>query len=86
MLFVVKMLLAFGLVFELPVVLMFLAKVGLLSSATMKTYWRQAVVGIAGLAAVATPSNDWFTMTMMAVPLVILYLLSILLVKLIERQ
>jgi sec-independent protein translocase protein TatC len=86
MLFIIKMLLAFGVVFELPVVLMFLGKVGILSSKTMKQYWRQAVVGIAALAAVATPSNDWFTMSIMAAPLIVLYLLSILLVRMIEKR
>ncbi len=85
LLFVVKMCLAFGLVFQLPVILMFLGKVGLVNSRMLKAYWRHAVVVLAIVAAVATPSNDAFSMAMMLAPLLILYVLSIGLVKLVER-
>jgi sec-independent protein translocase protein TatC len=84
--FVVMMLLAFGLSFELPVLLMFLGKLGIINSKMMKTYWRQAVVITAFVAAVATPSNDAFSMLMLAIPMVILYLISIYLVKIIEPK
>src|SRR5205823_11226992 len=57
-LFVVKMLVAFGVVFQLPVVLMFLGYVGIVSSSMLKSNWRIALVGCSVLAAVATPSND----------------------------
>jgi sec-independent protein translocase protein TatC len=83
-LFVVKMCGAFGLGFELPVVLMFAGKIGLLRTTTMKTYWRQAVVLIMIVAAILTPSNDPFTMMMMATPMALLYLASIWLVKWVE--
>ena len=86
LLFVVKMLLAFGLAFELPIALMFLGKLGIINSRMMKSYWRQAIVLTALLAAVATPSNDAFSMMMMAAPLCFLYLLSISLVKLVEPK
>lgn len=84
LLFLVKMCLAFGLAFELPVLLMFLAKIGLVNSASMRQYWRQAVVGIMLGAAILTPSNDPFSMIMMAVPMGLLYLASIWLVKFVE--
>jgi len=84
--FILKMCLAFGLAFQMPVVLMFLAKVGIINSALMKKYWRQAVVGISIVAAVITPSNDWFSMTMMCIPMIVLYALSIGLVRAIERR
>jgi sec-independent protein translocase protein TatC len=84
-LFVVKMELAFGIVFQLPVVLMALAYVGVVNSAMLKSNWRMAIVACSVVAAVATPSNDAITMTMMAVPLCILYLGSIYLVAVIER-
>jgi sec-independent protein translocase protein TatC len=83
--FVVKMLLAFGLVFQLPVVLMFLAWVGIVTSDMLKKNWRAAIVATSVIGAVATPSNDAFTMLMMAIPLAILYFASIWLVALVER-
>ena len=86
LLFVVKMCGAFGLGFELPVVLMFSGKIGLLSSRTMKRYWRQAVVVVMTVAAILTPSNDPLSMMMMATPMVFLYLGSIFLVKWVEPK
>jgi len=85
LLFILKMCLAFGLVFQLPVVLMFLGKVGIVDSRMLKSYWKQAVVGLAIVAAVVTPSADAFSMMLMCAPLIVLYGLSILLVKMVER-
>ena len=85
LLFVSKMCLAFGLVFQLPVVLMFLAKVGIVDSRMLKAYWRQAVVVLAIVAAVVTPSADAFSMMLMCAPLILLYGLSIVLVRMVER-
>lgn len=85
MMFILKMYLAFGLVFQMPVILMFLGKVGLVSSRTLKSYWRQAIVAIAIVAAAVTPSGDAFTMMMICVPMFALYILSIGLVKWVER-
>lgn len=83
--FVMKMLLAFGIVFQLPVVLMFLAWIGLVTTRTMKQNWRYAIVGCSVVGAVATPSNDIPSMLMMVVPLCILYFGSIWLVGIVER-
>lgn len=85
LLFILKMYLAFGLVFQMPVILMFLAKVGLVSSGMLRSYWRQAIVAIGIVAAAITPSGDAFTMLVMCAPMCVLYLLSIGLVKLVER-
>lgn len=82
----VKIILAFGIAFQLPVVLLFLARVGILTSKIMTTYWRHAVVLIAALAAIFVPSNDPVTMIMMAFPMAGLYLLSISLVKAFEPK
>ncbi len=85
-LFTVKMLFAFGVAFELPVVLMLLGKVGIVNSRMLKANWRTCVVGVAIVAAVATPSNDAFSMLCMAIPLVFLFLFSIFLVWLVEEE
>ena len=82
----VKIMLAFGISFQLPMVLLFLARVGIITASLMTTYWRHATVGIAVIAAVLTPSNDPLTMMMMAVPMAGLYLLSIGLVRAFEPK
>jgi sec-independent protein translocase protein TatC len=84
--FMLKMMAIFGGVFQLPVVLMFLAWVGILRSEGMKKSWRTAVVGISVVGLFITPSNDVFTMLMMIIPVIFLYLGSIFLVQLIERK
>lgn len=84
-LFVLKMCLAFGLVFQLPVVLMLLARLGIINSKMLTAYWRHSVVGISVIAAIVTPSNDAFSMLMMFIPMVVLYFGSISLVRLVEK-
>ena len=69
---------AFGISFEFPLLLISLMAVGVLSSRQLRAWRRYAVVGIAIFAAVITPSQDWFTMTAMMVPLLIFYELAIL--------
>ncbi len=80
------MMLVFGLLFELPVVLMFLGKIGIINSALMIRYWRQIAVGLFTLAMVAAPSNDPGTMLALAIPLTLLFFGSIGLVKLVEPK
>jgi sec-independent protein translocase protein TatC len=82
----VKIVLAFGIAFQLPLILLFLARIGIITASLMTTYWRHATVGISVLAAVLTPSNDPLTMLMMAVPMAGLYLLSIGLVRAFEPK
>lgn len=84
--FFAKLMLVFGVMFQLPVVLMFLGKVGILTSDIMKTYWRQAAVGIFTAAMVVAPSNDPGTMLALAIPLTILFIASIGLVKMVEPK
>lgn len=84
--FVVKMMFAFGLGFQMPVVLMFLAQIGVATPETMWKYWRQAIVGIGLLAALLTPSGDAFSMLAIGLPMVFLYFLSILLVGRIAKR
>ncbi len=84
--FVLKLMAVFGVVFQLPLVLMFLAWTGLLKSEAMKRSWRHAIVGISFVGLLVTPSNDAFTMLMMILPVFVLYLGSIGLVRLVERS
>jgi len=72
-----RLLLAFGLIFELPIFAFFLAKLGLVSSKFLKRQRRVAVVVIFIVAAVLTPGPDVFSQLMMAGPLLVLYEVSI---------
>ena len=76
-----KMLLIFGLAFQVPIIIIFGNKIGLLSRNLLIEYWRHAVVVIFIVVAVLTPTWDPFTMTACALPPCLLYLLSIWLVK-----
>ena len=84
-LFFLKMMAAFGIAFQLPVVLMGGAFICLITSQGLAKHWRWGVV-IAALGGLFTPSNDLFSMALMSIPLLILYFLSILLVKVVERM
>ena len=75
-----------GVSFELPLIIYLLARVGLITAATLRENWRVAVVGIAVLAAAVTPSIDPLTMLLTMVPLLVLYILSIGLAALGYRQ
>jgi sec-independent protein translocase protein TatC len=75
-----------GVSFEMPLIIYFLARFGILGPATLREQWRFAVVGIAVLAAVITPSIDPVTMMLTMIPLLILYGLSILLAAVGSRQ
>jgi len=83
--FLVKMVVAFGLCFQMPVILMFLSWIGMITTRTLKEQWRLAVVGCFAVAAIATPGGDPLTMVIMAAPLAILYLGSIVLCTFVER-
>jgi sec-independent protein translocase protein TatC len=74
-----------GLIFELPVVMYLLAKIGIVSSKFLTTYRRHAIVVIVIVAAVITPP-DAITQMMVAIPLYALYEVSIVLTKRIDRE
>ena len=74
--FVMTLALAFGFVFEMPVLVWVLAKIGLVESHMLSARWREAVVGILLLSAFLTPA-DVFTMTALALPMSLLYVISI---------
>jgi sec-independent protein translocase protein TatC len=75
--FTARMLLAFGLTFELPVVTFFLARLGVVTHRTMIGYARYAVLAIFVIAAVLTPGPDIASQMLMAGPLFVLYAVSI---------
>lgn len=74
---VTSMTLITGLIFELPIVVYFLTKIGILNPSFMRTYRRHAVVIILVIAAIITPTSDATTLMLVAVPLYVLYELSI---------
>ena len=75
--FVALFILAFGAVFEMPVILVLLAKVGVIDDRWLKKNRRWAIVIMAIAAAVITPSQDPFSMLAMLIPLVVLYEITI---------
>lgn len=75
----------FGVVFLFPVVLVALEVVGLVSSKKLRKIRRPAIVGIAFLACVATPSNDPYSFMAMAVPLYIFYELAIIVGRILKK-
>jgi len=80
--FVTNLMLWIGLAFETPLLIFILAKLGLVTAGMLVRHWRVAIVVIAVLAAVATPTVDPVNMGLLMLPLSLLYLLSILLAKL----
>lgn len=80
------MMLAFGIGFEFPILLIFLQMAGILSTQTLRRGRRFAIVGICVLVAIITPSGDPISMLMLAVPMVVFYEVSILVGRVIERR
>ena len=74
-----------GAVFELPVLCWLLAKIGVLKASFMRKYRRHAIVVIVILGAIITPTGDPFTLSLVAVPIYLLWELSILIVKRVEK-
>lgn len=75
-----------GLAFEAPLVSLLLARAGVLTPSLFKKSWRMAVLGCTVLAAILTPTPDIYNMTLMAVPLLGLYLASFLMVVLFGKK
>lgn len=73
---VVRMVIVFGLAFELPLLLVLLNFTGVLSGKRMLGWWRGMVIGITVFAAVATPTGDPLSMCLLAAPIVLLYFMA----------
>jgi len=84
--FVLMIAVLMGCVFQLPLVMLALAKVGLVKNRSYVRYWRYALAGIFIAAAVITPTGDAFNMIAMAAPMLVLYWLGVLLVKLFVKE
>ena len=82
---ILQVLLAFGLAFQMPMIVLVLVYVGLLTPAALKAYRKFAIIGIFVFAAVLTPP-DVASLIMMAVPLVLLYEFSILISHVVVRR
>jgi sec-independent protein translocase protein TatC len=79
--FMLALLLGAGLVFELPMISYFLSKMGFLTPSFMRKYRRHAIVVIFIISAVVTPTPDMVTQTLLALPMFLLYEVSIFVSK-----
>jgi len=74
----VKLLLGIGLVFEMPTLVFFLAKMGVVTARWMLKNFKYAILVIFIIAAIITPTPDMFNQCVLAVPMIVLYSISIL--------
>jgi sec-independent protein translocase protein TatC len=84
--FVTGLVLWIGLTFETPLLMFVLAKLGIIDAKGLAKHWRFAVIIIAVIAAVATPTPDPINMILLMAPLLMLYFLGILLAALASRK
>jgi sec-independent protein translocase protein TatC len=81
-----RMLLAFGLIFQMPPVVFFMARMGMITGRILMRYFKYAVLVIFIAAAVLTPSGDPYNQTLMAAPMILLYLFSALLAAIFGKK
>ncbi|MFE2932114.1 MULTISPECIES: twin-arginine translocase subunit TatC [unclassified Streptomyces] len=74
---ITRMVVVFGLAFELPLLLVLLNMTGVLSGARMLRWWRGMIVGLTAFAAIATPGGDPISMLLLAAPLGVLYFIAV---------
>ena len=84
--FVAWFLVAFGAVFEMPVVIIAAVRMGIVKTDFLRKHWRYAIVINAIIAMVATPSQDAFSFIAMFIPLEILYELSVIIARVMEKR
>lgn len=81
-----NLILGCGIAFELPVLAYILGKIGIISSSFLKKYRKYAFVIILIVAAVITPSPDWTSQTIVAIPLLLLYEISVIIVSRVDKK
>ncbi len=84
--FCLKFILAFGAVFELPVIILFLARMGIVRPDTLARHRKYAILGAFVLAAILTPTPDAFNQSLMAVPIILLYEFGIVVARIFVRR
>ncbi|RPE74974.1 MULTISPECIES: twin-arginine translocase subunit TatC [unclassified Frondihabitans] len=84
--FVLKLVLAIGVAFVLPVFLVLLNFIGVLTAASIRKSWRVAIILITLFTAIVTPSADVISMILLAIPMVGLYLIACLVTTLHDRR
>lgn len=84
--FLMAFVLAFGFIFQLPIVVVFLTRIGIITPATLVTGRRYAMVGIVVLSALLTPGTDVVSQLLMAVPTYALYEISIWLARMVAPR
>lgn len=84
--FFVKMLFAFGVAAELPLVLIFLQKIGVVKTETLAANRRIAIVGVVILGAVITPTGDPFMLAVISIPMYLFYEIAIIVGKRIKKD
>ncbi len=84
--FVLRMILVFGLAFELPLILAILSLAGIVDAPKLLSWWRIAIFVIFIFAAIATPTGDPLTMTTLAAPMILLYFGSVGFAMLVDRR
>lgn len=75
--FVTRIVFWIGVFFETPLVIAFLARIGLVTGPKLRSYWRQAIVGTSVIAAIITPTIDPVNMAIVMLPLIVLYFLGV---------
>jgi sec-independent protein translocase protein TatC len=83
--FCLKFVLAFGAVFELPIIIVFFTKMGFVTPKTLAKHRKYAVLIAFVVAAILTPTPDVFNQTLMAVPMIVLYEVGILMSRIFIR-
>lgn len=84
--FCLKFILSFGAVFELPLIIVFLTRIGVVTTGTLAKNRKYAVLAAFIISAVLTPTPDAFNQTLMAIPIIILYEAGILVSRFVGRK
>ena len=81
-----KMMLGFGVIFEMPTLVFFLARLGVVTAGFLIKYFKYAFLGIFIVAAVISPGTDMMSQVVMAVPMLALYLISIVIAFIFQKR